>query len=142
MVDDIPRFEIIEHPADTGIKAFGGTLEEAFRSAALGLMSLMIDPKSVEQLEERSLRIFGPDREQLLVRWLSEILFLFDGEKFVIGNVKITSFVGNELTAVVKGEPYRTEKHLTLLDVKAITYHNLSIEEVEGIFQIQFVVDI
>jgi SHS2 domain-containing protein len=126
-----PGFTILDHPADLGIEACGQTLAESFEQAALGLMSVILDPETVELVESREIYLDAIDTEQLLVRWLAEILYLYDGLHFAPVKFAISSISENHLQAILSGERCNQEKHLTRLDVKAITYHQLSIEQNE-----------
>ncbi len=135
-------FEILEHPSDLGIKAQGSSLQEAFCSAAHGLISIIAGSSVIESRENREIFVSAIDRENLLVRWLTEILYLFDAEKFLTGGITFESFSDTALKARVKGEPYTATRHELKLDVKAITYHQLNIKEENGLWTARVFVDI
>lgn len=122
-----PGFTILEHPADMGIEATGETLAEAFEQAALGMMSIILDVSSVEKKETRSIHLQAGDIEQLLVKWLTEILYLYDGQQFVPCSFSIHTLNETKLEAIISGELLQPEKHQTKLDVKAVTYHQIFI---------------
>jgi SHS2 domain-containing protein len=139
-----PRYRILPHTADGKFRAYGRTLEEAFGNAALAMVSLMWDWTTIEPLERREIRVEGPDRERLLVRFLGEIVYLFDHQCFLLGRVAELGIAGGargglELRAVVEGEPLRDGREIHG-DVKAVTYHDLMIEAGDG-FTVQVVVD-
>jgi SHS2 domain-containing protein len=124
-----PGYRLLEHPSDVGLEVTGRSLKEVFEFAALGLTSVIVDPDSVEAKENRAVGIREADRERLLVQWLSEILYLFDGENFVISSV-VVSLVGDGiLEATLRGEQLDMGKHRLRTDVKAITYHQLCVKE-------------
>ncbi|MER3523616.1 MAG: protein archease [Ignavibacteria bacterium] len=120
-------FRILDHPADLGVEANGSTLAEAFQHAAKGLMTVILDLDSVACREAREVVLRASDREQLLVKWLSEILYLYDGGGFVGKEFTITQLSDTALQAQVHGERFDAAKHRTRLDVKAITYHQLAV---------------
>lgn len=123
------KFQILEHPSDIGIEVRSSTLKEAFSGAATGLMSIILDLSSVESKIEKKINIKAEDIEQLLVKWLSEILYLFDGQEFVCKEFNIHEITRNYLNAVVIGEKFSEKKHITKLDVKAVTYHQIMVKE-------------
>jgi protein archease len=123
------KYKIIDHPSDVGIEARGLNLAEAFSSAASGLMSIILDLNTVSPTEEKEIIITADDEGQLLVKWLSEILYLYDGTRFVCKEFKIQGLEPTCLRALVRGEEFSEAKHRTKLDVKAITYHQLLVEE-------------
>ena len=92
-------------------------------------MSVIVDPEGVGTPEMRTLCVEGADRKQLLVRFLGEMLFLYDGAGFVGKEFHVTSMTPTALTVEVKGEKLDVSRHQTRLDVKAITYHQLEIIE-------------
>jgi len=127
-------YRLLEHPADVGIEAFGHSLKETFEYAALGLTSIIVDPASVDPSEQRFVSLKGTDPENLLVRWLSEIIYLYDGEDFLLSDVNIRRLAHGELEATLSGEKVTEGKHKLKMDVKAITYHQLKVDETpEGV---------
>jgi SHS2 domain-containing protein len=137
-----PLFEILEHPSDLGIEARGATMEEAFQHAAFGLMSIIAGSSKIESYEKRSISILALDRENLLVRWLSEILYLYDAEKFLTADTKVERMNNTSLNATILGQQFDASKHELKLDVKAITYHQLTVEKLDNIWIARVFVDI
>ena len=121
-------YSILDHPADMGIEACAATIEEAFEQAAEALISIILDPSRIECEESREVTIDAIDIEHLLVKWLSEILYLYDGERFVVGRFHVDELNDTHLKARLLGEKFFPSKHSTKLDVKAITYHQLQID--------------
>jgi len=136
------RFVLLDHPADLGIEARGDTLREAFENAAAGLMSLILDPESIVARESRQVSLNAADQEQLLVRWLSEILYLYDGEGFASREFSVSELGRESLTAILRGEPYSPEVHRARMDVKAVTYHQLLVECAPAGSRVRFYLDI
>jgi SHS2 domain-containing protein len=127
-----PPFVILEHPSDLGIEAHGSSMEEMFRNAAHGFMSVVAGTSKIESRENRLIELQAIDREILLVRWLTEILYLYDAEKYLTADVQFETLSDTFLKANLFGETYNHSKHELKLDVKAITYHQLEIEEHDG----------
>ncbi len=136
-------FEILEHPADLGIKAAGATLADAFVNAAWGLFSVILQRTGPpEHLTVRLLRLAGSDKHHLLVKWLSELLYMYDAERFVPVSMELQALSETECVARVEGESFDDGRHQAKLDVKAITYHQLTIEERPGRSIVTVFVDI
>src|SRR3972149_4298240 len=98
-----PPFEILEHTADVGIVAHGASLEEIFANAAAGMFALMADPDGVRPLEERRIDVEGRDREGLLVRWLTELLYYVDAEEMLFSRFVVEEISGRRLRARGRG---------------------------------------
>ena len=142
MLNTLPGFDLIDHPADLGIEARGDTLAQAFEQAATGLMSVILDLSSVEARISREVFLEASDSEHLLVKWLAEVLYLYDGEKFVSREFSISQLRQDSLRATVLGETFVAEKHVTRLDVKAVTYHQLVVQETNTVSRIRVFLDI
>ncbi len=121
-------FRIIEHTADIGIEAYGKTLEEAFENAAKGMFSIMTGGGKIESKIVREIKIpFDMDAEQLLVDWLSELLYIRDVEHLVFGEFDVK--IDKELVGKAYGEEYSIEKHGYGMEIKAVTYHMLEVKK-------------
>lgn len=137
-----PGFSIIDHPSDVGIEARGNTLEEVFVFAASGLMSLILDSSALGAGETRKVLLSASDREQLLVRWLGEILYLYDGQSFAARDFSIQEMSDVSLRAEIRGETISPGHHGMKLDVKAVTYHQLAFHQDEKGVSVRVFLDI
>ena len=122
-------YRILEHPADLGIEAWGRTVGEAYEQAAEALVAVLVDPETVSACTEVTVDVSAEDLEHLLVRWLSEILYQLDGRGFVPRRVSVQRVDETGLSATLRGEQLDLARHSTRTDVKAITYHQLSVQE-------------
>ncbi len=125
-------YEQIEHTADVGLRVWAVSVDELFAEAARGLLSVM--GAAAGDAPQTSLRveIDAPDVEALLVDWLSELLYLFEGRGVVPHPVetRVLRGPGSEwrLEAEVSGPgAERFVQHGPA--VKAVTYHGLSVAE-------------
>jgi SHS2 domain-containing protein len=137
-----PRFELLEHTADAGIVAHGGSLEETFANAAAGMFALMADPDGVRPLEERRIEVEGRDREGLLVRWLTELLYYLDAEEMLFSRFVVEEMSDRRLRARAWGERVDRERHRLHFGVKAVTRHMLEVGPEDGGFRAQVLFDI
>ncbi len=125
-------FEVIEHTADTGILAYGSTLEETFASAARGMFSVMVDLDEVRPRESRRIAVEAPDQELLLAEWLSELLFVFETEFMVFSRFEVEFPGPGHLQATAWGERIDPERHHVGTGIKAVTHHMLRLEHQDG----------
>ncbi len=138
----VPSFRILEHTADVGFEAFGSTRKEVFENAARALLQLIVDPACVELSEEIQIEVTGADPPSLLVNWLSEILYLYDAEHWLFRDFMLTTLNDHQASGLARGERYNHARHQTNLQIKAVTYHQLSLEECEEGWRARVYVDI
>ena len=138
------KFRFLEHTADAKFQAFGRTLEEAFANAALATASLMWDPGSIAREIRVPVRVRGRNLEQLLVRFLEEILYLVESRFFLLASAEELRIEqrGPEhgLEAVFWGDT-NSDAYETYGGVKAVTHHDMRISK-NGGYTIQAVVDV
>lgn len=132
------KYDFLDHPSDIKLQVFGRDLEEVFVNAALGMMEFVYGSKEVDLTEQELIEVEAESLESLLVNWLAEILYLSDTNKRVYLEYRILSFSSNKITALVK-----SGATLAKDDIKAVTYHDLTIEQMsDGTWRAVVVFDI
>jgi len=135
-------FELIDHTADVGVKAYGKTLSEAFENAAKGMFFVIADNSEIENTGQYDIELEADNLEQLLVDWLSELLFLSSANNVIFGFFKVDlDEKKNKLSAKVFGEKFNISKHKAGTEIKAVTYHMLEVNKKKP-FHVQVLFDI
>ena len=124
------RYEVLEHTADVMVRCTGRDLEECFENAAYAMFDQIVDASRIENSVERIIRLSAEDDEERLYSFLSELLFIMDCESLVFDSFKV-SFEGNDVICVAKGELLDVKKHHAKAEIKAVTYHMLSVNREE-----------
>ncbi|MFP4641719.1 MAG: archease [Dehalococcoidia bacterium] len=136
------KFEILDHTADTGIIAYGRSPEEVFVNAAYGMVTIITDVETVNEVVKREISAEAFDQEELLVTWLNELLYLFDAEFLLFSRFEIQELTDERIRAIAYGEKVDPSRHNLKTHVKAATYHSLKLEEKEDGFQAQVIFDV
>jgi SHS2 domain-containing protein len=124
------KYELIDHTADIGVKAYGKSLSEAFENAAKAMFDIITDNSEIDSVGQYNIKMQGPDLEQLLVDFLSELLYLNSAKNIVFGFFKVDiDEKKNELSAVICGEKFNLSKHKIGAEIKAVTYHMLEVKK-------------
>lgn len=135
-------FETFDHTADIGLRIQAETLETLFSEAARGLFSIIVEELStVSTTQEIEINIKGTDQEYLFFDWLKELLFRFDVEHVLFAKFEVT-LTDTGLNGKAFGEPIDLDRHELDHEVKAITYHELSIKQTDAGYQAEVIVDI
>ncbi|MCL2148133.1 MAG: archease [Methanomassiliicoccaceae archaeon] len=124
------RYELIDHTADLMVKAHGGTLEECFANAGYALFDQTVDLSTVAPAEAFEVEASGEFPEDRLYSFLSELLFLEDCEGVVLCELEVR-FDGDRVLCAGRGEPLDRGRHRTRSEVKAVTYHMMSVDPAE-----------
>ena len=123
------KFEIIEHPSDVALAAYGENLKQTFENAAFGMFSLMAELADVSANDSFEISVKAGDREELFVNWLNELIFLEDSKHVLLKEFKITKLTDKELKATVRGEKINNDFHELHRPIKAATYNQLELKD-------------
>lgn len=133
-------FELLEHTADVGIRAFGSGVAQAFTQAAFGLAELM-GVRVPGPGERRLVRVEGGDEEDLLVGFLNELLYLHETELAGFSRIDVREVSDRALEAEVELVPLREPG--AGVAVKAATYHQVAVEQrPDGTVEVRVYVDV
>jgi len=138
-------FDYEDHTSDIVVKAWGETLEKAFECAAIGVAEIMVNRETLEGKERKKVIVAGYDLENLLYRWIEEIIYLFDSQGFLVKEAKVNRISGDVepiLEGELIGERYNPAKHEARTHVKAATYSLMEIEKEDSIWRVRLTVDI
>jgi len=135
-------FEILEHTADIGLRAWGATLQEAFENAATALSAIVVELDDIEPRIAYPIAASGDDDQSLLVNWLNEALYYLDARRIVLRRFRIEHFGDGRVAGQAWGEPRDPVKHRPKVIVKGVTYHQLKIEQRPDGWQVQVFLDI
>jgi SHS2 domain-containing protein len=126
-----PSYNELDHTADVGLELIAPDLNAAFERAAAAMFDLICDLDRVGRRVHRIVRVTARknDLENMMVRWLTELLFLFDSERIVLSRFEIRSLTDTALQADVEGETFDASRHTVKADIKAVTYHELTVEQ-------------
>ena len=123
-------YEVIDHTADLMVKAYGRTLEECFANAGYALFDQTVDLSGVRPELSFEVDAFGETPEDLLYSFLSELLYLEDCEGMVLCDL-VVEFNDDGLLCVGKGEILDKNRHRVKSEIKAVTYHMMSVDAKE-----------
>jgi len=136
------KYELVDHTADICIRCQAKNLSELFKCAAVALMDLLADRKSIEATEEIEIRIDAYSSEQLLVRWLNELLYYQQTKGIFFKDFDVSIENGTRLNATAYGRTYMSGNQEVKEDIKGVTYHNLKIKKSKDKLIAEIVIDI
>jgi len=137
-----PPYELIDHTADLGMRVRGESLENLFENAGLALFDILTDVTLVRRHSRSEISLKAESVEDLFVAWLRELLYLFYVRKKLFCAFQIIKFKETSLAAVCWGEQYDSQRHILLTEIKAVTYHELSITRTQSGWEAQAIFDV
>ncbi len=134
--------ELLEHTADVAILVRAKSLKELFVNTAVAMFEIIADPVFDKQGQRVTASVSqnAAGREELLVNWLNELLFFSTSQEAVFRDFKIVSLDERSVRAEIFGLPFSScEIHI---EIKAATFHELSISGQGEVWQAKVVFDV
>lgn len=135
-------YRLIEHTADGGLVVEAASVEALFAEAGLALTAQIVDPARIRVRQWRKMAVDGSDWTDLMVNWLRELLYLFNGELWLAGQVDVERLTPVGLEARLGGEAFDPARHEVKNEIKAITYHQADVKNEGGLWRAQVIFDL
>jgi protein archease len=133
-------YRFLEHTADVRIECVGATLAELFESAAQALYAVAYTRVEGEQECAYPIELSADTPEELMVRWLQELIYLMDVEHFAATQFDFdcanATALGGRMTGRICPVEDRAE------EIKAATYHGMRVEHCDGEWRAEVILDL
>lgn len=143
-------FELIPHTADIRLRVFGRDLKELFKNALIGMFQ-SIGPvvSTCQRINDRlvcpalpvqhSINITAGDKDQLLIDFLNEALYLSDIHDEAYLDAEILQLDEKSIQARIKGIGV---ERFEVVEIKAVTHHGGPIKKIDDRWTVDVVIDI
>ncbi len=137
-------YEFFEHTADIGAVVRGATLPRLFENASRALLDLICDRRTVRPRRAVRIAVAGLSLEDLLVRWLSELLYRLETEDMVFTSFKVERVDRLLFRArgAARGETIDRTRHRLRREIKAVTYHQIRLVRGRSAWRVRLVFDV
>ncbi len=125
------------HTADWALDVWAADLVSLLRTAAQGMYALMGVAVAAQARSNYEIELAYSDSENLLVSFLSELLYITGRDNVAFDGFDLR-LDGSKLLANVSGLPIESQAK----EIKAVTYHNLSIRKTDRGLETTIVFDV
>ena len=130
-------FEEISHTADWSVRVWAPDLPSLFAESARAMNTLAGTVTSKGLRVKRTFEADGPDVESLLVSFLSELIYYQEQENLACDTFDI-EMSAEHISVKMEGTAIASVDKA----IKAVTYHNLKIEETSRGYEVVIVFDV
>lgn len=120
-------YRLIDHTADFGLQVFAKDPGGLFAEAARAMFEQIVESPDPAASEPRVLRVDGADWPDLMVNWLRELLYCWAGRGLLVRTVDIMAISQTRLSAHVWTARFDPRRHPVKHEIKAVTYHQISV---------------
>lgn len=133
-------YRFLEHTADIRAECRAATFAGLLESAAQALYAIAFRKTRPDHLVEVVVDIRATSPEEMVVRWLQELIFFMDVRHFVATRFAFHQLTEDTLSATLRGYEYQPEERAT--EVKAATYHGMTIQHTDEGFVTEILFDL
>ena len=137
-----PTYKLLDHTADLRIRVTGADPAGLFANAGLALSDLIAGPQASEAKAWHLLSVSADDRADLLVGFLRELLYLWTGEHKLVTMIHVQQISETGVEARAGVIDYRPDVHVINHEIKAVTYHQIDVKQVDAGWQATIIIDI
>ena len=136
------KYNLIDHTADFGIQVFGSDPQELFTNAALALFDVITEMDVLSGRDSCYIKTSGEDWSDLMINWLREILYLWNGKERLVKSIQILSLSEDKISAKIYFDAYMPDRHIIKTEVKAVTYHQAQVKSSPAGWEARVIFDI
>jgi SHS2 domain-containing protein len=107
----------------------GNSQADLFTNSAFALFDVMTDVEKIELRERLPLEVEGADRDDLMVNWMRELLYLYQGSGYLLKEFEIHEVKDTSVKAEVSGEKIDPDRHDMKKEIPAVAYHQSRMEK-------------
>jgi len=135
-------YQLIEHTADVGFRVTAPNLTDLLEESARALFALIVlNSHQIQPKTELQIKVLGDRADDLLLDWLSELLYVFDSQRIVFCRFNV-HVAADGVSGQAWGEPLDPSRHQLGHEVKAITYHDLTVRRMDDRWEAKVIVDV
>lgn len=138
----VKRYEQFPHTADIGVRVYGKDMKELFENAAFAMFDLIADLEGLKGSVIKNFKIDAPNRDELLIAWLDELLFVFYTNEIIFYKFDVEYVNENRIEAKAYGRPVAENRNRLKTEIKAATYSGLDIAEAEDGYKVEIIFDV
>ena len=124
------KYRITKHQSELAVKVVGASQADLFANSAYTLFDVMVaDLDKVDCKDHIPLEIEGTDRDDLMVNWMRELLYLYQGSGYLLKDFQIREVKDTIVKAEVAGEKIDPDRHEIKQEIAAIAFHKSRIDK-------------
>ncbi len=123
------RIEILEHTADLAVRINADDEQELFALGAAAVYQLIgqLVPTEAPSTPYR-IALQANTREELFHDWLAEVLYWFQVHNILFDRYHFEAMHPTSIKVTAEGRKVDVERSNIHIEIKAVTYHNLTVQ--------------
>ena len=135
------NYRELEHTGDLAIEVTAASREQLFADAIVAMGRLMVEEAGVTAVNRRRLTVAAADDLETMHDLLAAALNIFLVDAFIWSDAHVVVRDGSAQATLV-GEKFDSRRHHLLEELKAVTYHQLSVDQTPAGWRTVIVFDV
>jgi SHS2 domain-containing protein len=128
-MDNQKKYRITKHHTELAVRITGSSQADLFANSAFALFDVMTDVAAINIKESISLEVEGNDRDDLMVNWMRELLYLYQSSGYLLKEFKIGQVKDTIVKAEVCGEKIDPDRHEVKQEIASVAAHKSRMEK-------------
>ena len=122
-METVKKYRLTRNQSELAVRVVGDSQADLFANSATALFDVMADIEKIEIKERIPLEVEGTDRDDLMVNWMRELLYLYQGSGYLLKEFKIHEVKDSIVKAEVCGEKIDPDRHEIKQEIGAVAVH-------------------
>jgi SHS2 domain-containing protein len=136
------KYRTISRSSDLAVKVFGASQADLFANSGFALFDLLTQIDKVGVSEHLTLEVEGVDRDDLMVNWVRELLYLYQGSGYLLKEFAVKEVKDNYIRGEVSGEKFDPDRHEIQREIRAVSAHQSRMEKTGNQWTAQVVLEL
>lgn len=136
------KYRTFKRSSDLAVKIFGKSQAELFANSGFALFDLLTQIDKIEMHERLTLEVEGADRDDLMVNWMRELLYLYQGSGYMLKEFVVQEVKDNHIRGEVSGEKFDPDRHEIQREIRAVVSHQSRMEKTGDQWTAQVVLEL
>jgi SHS2 domain-containing protein len=136
------KYRLMTRQSELAVRVVGISQADLFANSAFALFDVMTDLEKIEVKERLPLEVEGADRDDLMVNWMRELLYLYQGSGYLLKEFQIREVKDTLVKADVCGEKIDPDRHDMKKEITAVAYHQSRMEKTGNQWTAQLIFEV
>lgn len=128
-MEKLKNYRLNRHQSEIAVRVIGQSQADLFANSAFALFDVMTDIQAIDPKERLPLEVEGTDRDDLMVNWVRELLYLYQGSGYLLKEFHIREVKDTEVRAEVAGEKIDPDRHEIKQEIASVAAHKSRMEK-------------
>jgi SHS2 domain-containing protein len=136
------KYRLMTRQSELAVRVVGNSQADLFANSAFALFDVMTDLEKIELKERVPLEVEGADRDDLMVNWMRELLYLYQGSGYLLKEFQIHEVRDTFVKADVCGEKIDPDRHDMKKEITAVAYQQSRMEKTGSQWTAQLIFEV